>query len=163
MVETPILQGKIYVFRIFVFIILVLCFLEIGGLLVVGQWLGTLPVLALLSAGIFFGVRLIRQSGGALFGLGRQSKFNPQALSSALAGGLLKAVAGLLLILPGFLSDLCGLVLLLPAVGRFLATKLKPIDTTRNYRPQNGPVIEGEIISAADNDNSQPRQFPDGR
>lgn len=129
----------------------------------VGQWLGTLPVLALLVAGIFFGVRLIKQTGGTLAGLSRQSKLNTNGLSTAIAGGLLKAVAGILFILPGFISDLGGAFLLLPPVGRWLAMKFKPIDINKKYYQPKGPVIEGEIIGSNDNDVLQSNLLPNDR
>jgi UPF0716 protein FxsA len=151
------------VIRIFIFVIFMLFLIEIAGLLVVGQRLGTLSVLALLVAGIFFGVRLIKQSGGALAGLSRQCKFNTDGFSTAIAGGLLKAVAGILFILPGFVSDLGGALLLLPPVGRWLAMKFKPIDINKKYYQPKGPVIEGEIIGSNDNDVTQSNLFPNDR
>ena len=147
-------------FRIFVFVIFVLFLIEVGGLLVVGQVIGTLPVLGLLIAGVFFGGRLIKQSSGVLSGLRRQGMANPVSLSKALAGGLLKAVAGLLFILPGFVSDLLGFLLLLPPVGAWLASKFKPTSSNFHYGQSQAPVIEGEIISSNDNVGPAPKQFP---
>ncbi|NJM28878.1 MAG: FxsA family protein [Rhizobiales bacterium] len=77
-------------------------------------------------------------------------------------------MAGLLLIVPGFLSDIAGLALLLlppvrSRVARFLerhVTVVKP-GSTRTY-PGGGPVIEGEAIEVGPEHgpNSPPPSLP---
>lgn len=90
--------------------------IEIGGFIAVGKAIGILPTLGaiVLSAIIgglllrFEGVRILRQTLTAL-----QSGKRPDI---ALAHAALAAFGGLLLLLPGFFSDIVGIALFLPPV-----------------------------------------------
>lgn len=90
--------------------------MEIGGFIAVGRAIGILPTLALLIlSGIagalllrFEGVRVLRQTMLAL-----QSGKRPDL---ALAHAGLTALGGVLLILPGFFSDILGIALFLRPV-----------------------------------------------
>jgi UPF0716 protein FxsA len=55
---------------------------------------------------------------------------------------VLLAAAGALLLLPGFLSDIVGLVLLVPAVRRLLMRRV--LDKAQARRREQEGVIEGE-------------------
>ena len=59
-----------------------------------------------------------------------------------LAEGGTRMLAGLLLLVPGFLTDLAAIALLIPGVGRALASRAAP-DARRD--PARRPVIEGEF------------------
>lgn len=90
--------------------------MEIGGFIAVGRAIGILPTLALLIlSGIagalllrFEGLRVLRQTM-----LGLQSGKRPDL---ALAHAGLTALGGVLLILPGFFSDIVGIALFLRPV-----------------------------------------------
>jgi UPF0716 protein FxsA len=89
-------------------------FVWIGGL--IGVW----AVLALVVLGALGGVLALRGRLGSLPALARAGA-DPGRL---LVGGALTAVGAGLLILPGFLTDLAGLALLLPPVQRALIAAL---------------------------------------
>jgi UPF0716 protein FxsA len=80
----------------------------------IGSLIGIVPTLALLLADALLGSLLLRQQGR-----GAWRRFN-EALSARrfpgreVADGLLIAVGGTLLLTPGFLTDVVGLVLLIP-------------------------------------------------
>lgn len=88
--------------------------IQVGGLIGVG-W-----TLLLLLASAVFGVRLVRAQGLAT--ATRVQAMLAQGQSSALGmlEGLALLVAGLLFIVPGFISDLVGFVLLIPPLRRGL-------------------------------------------
>lgn len=90
--------------------------IEIGGFIAVGKAIGIIPTLgAIVLSGVvgalllrFEGVRVLQQSFAAL-----QSGKRPDR---ALAHAGLVALGGVLLVLPGFFSDLIGIALFLPPV-----------------------------------------------
>ncbi|MEU4118420.1 FxsA family membrane protein [Kitasatospora sp. NPDC028055] len=141
--------------------------LEIWLLVQVASWLGGLTVLLLLIVGAVIGGSLIKRAGlKALSAAIEQSK-NPQS-EQPQTGTSMTVGAGLLLIVPGFLSDLVALTLLFPptralwrAAGRRIANKAMRSTATvgsdafadairlqeqmRIHRP-DGKVIRGEVV-----------------
>ncbi|ARF81461.1 FxsA family membrane protein [Kitasatospora aureofaciens] len=141
--------------------------LEIWLLVLVGSWLGGFAVLLLLVVGGLTGGSLIKRAGlKALSAAIEQSK-NPQSQQRQ-TGTSMTVLAGLLLIVPGFLSDLVALTLLFPptralwrAVGRKVADKavrsasavgtdpfadaMRLQEQLRIHRP-DGKVIQGEVV-----------------
>lgn len=116
--------------------------LELYLLLRVGGRIGVLATLLLLIAAAIAGTTLVRRAG--LAGVHR--------VRAALAGGELPArplleatlmlIAGGLLVLPGFLSDILGLCLLLPALRRSLVEHFSGRRLARTVG--RGRVIQGE-------------------
>ena len=86
------------------------------------------------------GVAMIRLQGIVL--LRRLSQSDQPAMPAAALSGALFALAGLLLLVPGLLSDTLGLTLALPAVRRRL-TRWLPTRAPATA-PADGTVIEGE-------------------
>lgn len=101
-------------------LLLVLPLLEIAGFVVVGSQIGVLATLGLVLASGVLGAALLRsQSRGALARAQTELRAGRDP-SPHLAGAAATAVAGILLIVPGFLTDIVGLLLLVPAVRAFL-------------------------------------------
>ncbi|MFB7125020.1 FxsA family protein [Kitasatospora xanthocidica] len=145
--------------------------LEIWLLVQVGSWLGGLTVVLLLVAGVLIGGSLIKRAGlKALSAAIEQSK-NPQSQQPQ-TGTSMTVLAGLLLIVPGFLTDLVALTLLFPptralwrAVGRRAADKalrstsaagadpfadaMRLQEQLRIHRP-DGKVVQGEVVDPED-------------
>jgi UPF0716 protein FxsA len=87
---------------------------EIYVLLQIGHAIGALPTIALLIADSVLGAALMRSQGRAAW-----LRFNAALAEGRVPGrevidGALVIVGGALLLTPGFLSDILGLVLLLP-------------------------------------------------
>ena len=100
-------------------LLIALPFLEIAGFIIVGDWLGTLPTLGLLILSMFIGSALLRGRGlGAV--LRSRDGRDPSRLIADLGDTLFLALAGLLLLIPGFFTDLLALPLLLPPVRKVL-------------------------------------------
>ncbi|WAJ28657.1 FxsA family protein [Antarcticirhabdus aurantiaca] len=105
------------------FLFLLMPIAEIAGFILVGNAIGLWPTLGLILASAFLGALLLRQQG-----LGTLRRIQEETRAGGLPGrelvhGLMIAVAGFLLILPGFISDVVGLLLFLPPV-RDLAWRL---------------------------------------
>ena len=103
---------------------LALPLVEIGLFVTVGGWLGLWPTLALVLASAVLGVAVLRGQGlRAMAGLQAAQAARGAILSnplSPLAHNALIMLAGMLLLLPGFLSDAIGVLLLIPPLRRGL-------------------------------------------
>ena len=114
----------------------------------VGDRLGVLVTLLLLLAGGVIGISLIRSAGASLFSALR-SPVQSAGLQRGAAGQAVARVgAGILFLIPGFFSDLLGLLLLLPPVRNWLRARI-PVETqTWTSPPPRAPgtVIEAEAI-----------------
>jgi len=103
--------------------LLLLILAEISLFVLVGGAIGLLPTLAIvLGSGVLGGI-ILRGLGQKALAQMAGSVREPRALASA-GDGVLVAIAGILLILPGFLTDLAGLVLLVPLVRQVLLRRL---------------------------------------
>jgi len=110
--------------RLLAFLFLVLPLAEIACFILVGRRIGLLATLSLVVLSAFAGLFLMRMAGfGALARL-RQSGREGQPPGKELADVTMIFIAGALLLVPGFLSDVIGLALLLPPVRRFLWNRL---------------------------------------
>jgi UPF0716 protein FxsA len=100
----------------------ILCpLLELWLLIKVGAWIGVLPTLALVVLSAWLGMALLRRVGWQTLSLTQLRMRRQVSPVPALFEGFILAVAGLLLLLPGLLSDGIGLLLLIPALRRRLA------------------------------------------
>jgi len=126
-------------------------FLELGVMIEVGRWIGVLPVLLIIIAGVAVGGALIRQAGAGMFQRLRQPELTQGFGSRDAASHFLLMAAGLLFILPGFVSDAMGLLLLVkPLRDRLAARLMAKVEVKSVVWPQDppprGPVIEGEAV-----------------
>jgi len=99
-----------------ILLMLALPLIEIAGFVVVGGAIGVLPTIALVIATGVAGTILLRIQG---FGTLNRIRGMLEAgcdPSRELAHGLMILVAGILLIIPGFVTDLGGILLFLPPV-----------------------------------------------
>ena len=124
---------------------------EIAAFVVVGSWIGVFGVLALVAGTGLLGIMLLRRQGMAAVGQMRSGfvMLRPQALGES---GLL-VLGGVLLVLPGLLTDVVGLMLLVPAVRRWL---LAFVTTKVRTAAQQGDLLEGIAVEV-----EAPRLQPD--
>lgn len=127
---------------LFVFVILPL--IEIALFIAVGAQIGVLATLAAILLSALLGVTVLRgQQDRAARMMRGGLRVAP---GTFLAQGAFRVLAGLLLVLPGFLTDALGLVLLLPPVQRAVVRRLAAgatVATATVYR--DGDVVEGEF------------------
>lgn len=98
---------------------------ELAVFIQVSQWIGLLNTIAFLLLVSLGGVLIVRHQG---LGVARRVRDQVRAgrLPAAdLVDGLLILIAGVLLILPGFVSDFLGLLLLLPPTRAFVRGRLQ--------------------------------------
>lgn len=136
-------------FLIILFIVVPI--LELYVIIQVGQWIGVVPTLLLLLADAVLGSMLLKHQGR-----GAWRRFN-EALAARrfpgkeVADGLLIVIGGTLLLTPGFVTDVFGLLLLIPptrAIARRLLRRyagrrfvLMGVGGTTRTRP--GPTPTG--------------------
>ena len=122
---------------------------EIAVLIQVGQWLGLGPTLALVLLSALAGILVIRHQSLATLGAVRAALARNQVPAAELFDAACMLVAGLLLILPGFISDAAALVLLVRplrrAVGRAIGGAIGLRPPGRGRPGQAGPVIAGDF------------------
>ncbi|WP_081773088.1 FxsA family protein [Bacillus sp. EB01] len=108
-------------FRIWFFIlIIVVPAAEIGVLLWSGKQIGVpLTVLLIILTGIL-GTYLARSQGMKIINQARQQLNYGQMPGDAVLDGICILIGGTMLLSPGFLSDVFGILLLLPLTRKFL-------------------------------------------
>src|SRR5581483_5241707 len=89
---------------------------EIAVIIQVGSWLGVVDTLGLLVVISVLGAWLVKRQRGGLLRRVQGGLAAGRVPASALVDGALLLVAGTMLLLPGFLTDAVGLLLLLPPV-----------------------------------------------
>lgn len=111
--------------RVFLLLFLLFPFLELAVLIQVGAAIGVLPTLLLVIAGMLAGGLVWRVAGLATALRVRERLARGEAPEQEMLGGLLIAVGGGLLLLPGFISDVLGLLCLLPFTRNLLLGRLQ--------------------------------------
>ncbi|WP_375451103.1 FxsA family protein [uncultured Devosia sp.] len=106
--------------RFFLLGLLVLPIVEIAVFIKVGQTIGLFPTLALVIGAALLGGLLLRQQGVSVLMQLRGNVAAGRMPRQTIADAMLLGVAAVLLVLPGFLSDLVGLGLLLPPVRQWI-------------------------------------------
>ncbi|EHR53810.1 protein affecting phage T7 exclusion by the F plasmid [Saccharomonospora marina XMU15] len=135
---------------------------EVAAVWAVASAIGLLPTLGLLLAGAIVGSWLARREGGkaaqAFMATARAGR-SPHA---EVTDGMLVGLGGLLILLPGFVTDIAGLLLLLPPT-RGLARRawLRRIERkapAANRRHSGVIVVDSEVVRDRGDTPGQPRR-----
>lgn len=138
-------------------VVLIIPLIEIALFILVGGWLTLWPTLGLVLLSGFLGVALMRWQGLKVVAELRGDMGQLKNPLSPLAHGGLIALAGLLLIIPGFFTDLVGLLLMVPMIRQlviaFVGSRIKVQSfTTAGPRPAaHQTVIDGEFFEIEEN------------
>lgn len=107
------------------FLLLVgLVVLELTVMIDVGSVIGALPTVGLLILTAVLGSSLVRSEGIKTLFNAQQKMQQGEMPGREVMGGMMLALAGLLLIIPGFVTDFFGILLLQPWLRNKLADKL---------------------------------------
>ena len=104
--------------------LLLLPLLEIACFIVVGRRIGLMPTLGLVVLSGVAGIVLMRGQGFGVLARLRQSGQEGRAPGKEMLDAAMIMIAGILLLIPGFLTDIVGLALFLPPVRAFLWNRL---------------------------------------
>jgi len=131
---------------------LALPLIEIALFILVGGWIGVWPTLGLVALAGMAGILLLRGQGAGAMATMRQAGRPGADPAALLARGALRVLAGLLLIVPGFLTDAIALALLVPGVERLILRRLRARmpqgGATGRVQPA-GAVIDAEFEEVA--------------
>jgi UPF0716 protein FxsA len=111
--------------RAFLFLFLLFPIIELAVLIKVGSVIGVLPTLLLIIGSGVLGAVLLRVAGVATAFRARERLARGELPEQEVIEGLLIAVGGGLLLLPGFISDIFGLLCLFPFTRRLMVGKLR--------------------------------------
>ena len=145
---------------------------EIYVIVQVGQTIGVLPTIALLIVDSLLGAWLLRREGRRTWRAFRLALDERRVPAREVADGVLVLIGGTLLITPGFLSDLVGLLFLLPPtraairplLTRFVAARFGVVGvlgdaamrSRRRSAYQNPTVVEGEVVDPGQHEGPPP-------
>ncbi|KLV06586.1 exclusion suppressor FxsA [Photobacterium aquae] len=111
-------------FPILLFMFIVVPIVEIALFIQVGGFLGLWPTVGLVLVTAVVGASLVRSQGIATL-LSVQNRLQQGELpAQQIVEGVMLAVAGVLLLTPGFMTDAMGMAVLLPAPRAWLAKQL---------------------------------------
>ncbi|SDH52923.1 UPF0716 protein FxsA [Pseudomonas flavescens] len=111
--------------RIFMLLFLLFPILELAVLISVGSAIGVFPTIALVIATSIFGGLILRVAGITTAWRARERLARGEMPDQEVLQGLMMAVGGGLLLLPGFISDFVGLLFLLPFTRRRLVERVR--------------------------------------
>jgi UPF0716 protein FxsA len=128
---------------------------EIFVLIQVGQVIGPWWTILLLIADSIFGTWLIRREGSKAWQALTTALNTGRMPARELADGALILIGGTLMLTPGFVTDLLGVLLILPLTRPAARRMLTQVITRRLLRAGNvsrpgpgsgGSVVQGEVV-----------------
>jgi UPF0716 protein FxsA len=107
-------------FAVLFLLLLMVPLVEIYFLIQVGRLIGAIPTIALVVFTALLGAMLLRFQGWTTLQRTRLSMAQGQVPALEMLEGVLLVLAGILLLIPGFVTDAVGFLLLIPPLRRAL-------------------------------------------
>lgn len=155
-------------FPILLFLFIAVPVIEIALFIQVGGVLGVWPTIALVLLTAIVGASLVRSQGLQTLLTVQQRLAQGQLPAQQILEGVMLAVAGVLLLTPGFFTDILGMLVLLPAPRAYFAKQLMSRGVVGNIHASgagfeqpnpfhdranpNGTTYEGEFERKDDQD-----------
>jgi UPF0716 protein FxsA len=128
-------------------VLLAATIVELTVLIVVGHAIGVLATIGLLILTSLAGAALLRREGARTLGAFVEALRARKPPHREVLDGMLITAAGVLVVVPGFVSDLLGLLLLLPRTRALVRRRiLRSASRRTSGRHAPGDVVEGEIV-----------------
>lgn len=139
---------------VFLVLLITVPIIEVWLLIQVGQRIGVLPTLAILVAEALLGAWLMRREGTRAWAALNDALGSGRMPAGELADAALVLVGGVLLMLPGFVTDILGFFLLLPftrplarrLLAFLAARRLERLGVGGVFVRRDETVIEGETV-----------------
>ena len=125
--------------------------LEIFLMIKIGSKIGALNTIALIFLTAIIGVFFARMQGIQTLRSGLVNLYKNKAPIFEILSGASIALAALLLIIPGFFTDIVGFLLLIPFTRKFLFNNFL-FQKLKSNKKNDNETIDGEII---DKDNNE--------
>jgi UPF0716 protein FxsA len=142
--------------------ILALPLIEIALFIVVGGAIGVWPTLGLVVGAGVGGVAVIRMQGARALDRTRRAFDRHADPSAEVLGGALSVLAGILLIAPGFLTDIVAIALLLPPVRAAAIAGVRSGMTHPGFPGRDGPGTPASQVIIDGTWEEVPPQGPQG-
>jgi UPF0716 protein FxsA len=120
-------------------VFIVVPIVELYIIIQVGQAIGIVPTLALLLADALLGSLLLKHQGRGAWQRFNRALDERRFPGKEVADGLLIAIGGTLLLAPGFLTDIAGVILLVPPTRAIVRKLLKGV-VGRRFIVMGGPA-----------------------
>jgi UPF0716 protein FxsA len=134
---------------------------EVAAVWAVVSAVGFLATIGLLLAGALLGSWLARREGGKAARAFLDTARSGRPPHAEITNGMLVGLGGMLILLPGFVSDVAGLLLLLPPTrGVVRRAWLRRVERRAPLSPRGGErviVVDSEVV---DDDRRGPGQSP---
>ena len=133
-------------------IFIILPIIEISIFIQVGGFVGTFNTILIIFLTAAVGVYFVRQQGFRTFLKITVELQNQQIPVQGMFEGLVILIAGILLVTPGFLTDIIGFLGLIPQTRVFLLTVIKNLFLQRyskahkQYKKDIDETIDGDFI-----------------
>jgi UPF0716 protein FxsA len=160
-------------------VFLALPFIEIAGFVIVGQEIGVLATLGLVILSAVLGFALLRRQGLSLLNQMKAEAASGRVPQREIIHGTLLMFAGILLIIPGFVTDIIGLLLFVPFIrdliwNRFMRNRIVMTGNFHSTHTSSGSYggaggykqdddiidLDPEDYSAADKEKNNPNNSP---
>ena len=133
-------------------IFIILPIIEISIFIQVGGFVGTFNTILIIFLTAAVGVYFVRQQGFRTFLKITVELQNQQIPVQGMFEGLVILIAGILLVTPGFLTDIIGFLGLIPHTRAFLLTVIKNLflqrysNAHKQYKQDIDETIDGDFI-----------------
>ena len=133
-------------------IFIILPIIEISIFIQVGGFVGTFNTILIIFLTAVVGVYFVRQQGFRTFLKITVELQNQQIPVQGMFEGLVILIAGILLVTPGFLTDIIGFLGLIPQTRVFLLTVIKNLflqrysNANKQYKKDIDETIDGDFI-----------------
>jgi len=151
--------------RILFLVFLIVPIIEIGIFIVVGQLIGLWLTLAGVVITALLGSFIIRMQGLSLIREIQQLMAAGEMPARQIADGLILAIAGALLLTPGYFTDTIGFLLLVPSIRTLIYQAIKRrISVSGSFSTMSGGFSMGQDSMGQDMEDFDPfDQSPSGR
>ena len=131
----------------FFIIFIALPALEIFLMIKIGTEIGALNTVAVIFLTAIIGIYYARIQGIQTLRSGIINLYQNKVPIYELISGASIAIAALLLIVPGFFTDLIGFLLLIPVTRNFILKSVFKNSASINKLKKNNDTIDGEIVN----------------
>jgi len=125
---------------------------EVVAVVALGSWIGFAWTLLILLAGSVLGLMLARREGIRAAQAIAEAVRSRRVATSEVTDGMLVAAGGVLLFVPGLVTDVLGLLLLLPPTRALVRRRMvrsaeeqNPVLRTARIRSE-GPIVDAEVV-----------------
>ncbi|WP_243453993.1 FxsA family protein [Oceanisphaera pacifica] len=148
--QDEVLVGKVFLLFVAATLMEIFVFIEVGS------EIGALSTVALIVLTAVVGISLVRIQGFQTL-MEAQRKINVgETPAREMLSGMMLALSGLLLLLPGFVSDIGGILLLLPPIRNLLVERFISRVNVQGSNSHQGHTFDGHY-QRTDNNEQQAR------